>query len=141
MNRRNLVLGAGAVMVGGGLLARPSSNGKPYDAYFRALNEELKKNGPMRPCLVIDLDRLDHNIALVARSVKAPKRYRIVEKSLPSAKLIEYVAKRADTKRLMSFHQPFVNDDAAAFPDSDILIGKPLPRCARRSSSTRIQTS
>jgi D-serine deaminase-like pyridoxal phosphate-dependent protein len=27
----------------------------------------------------------------------------------------------------MSFHQPFVNDDAAAFPDSDILIGKPLP--------------
>jgi D-serine deaminase-like pyridoxal phosphate-dependent protein len=127
MNRRNFVLGAGAVVIGGGVLARPSSNGKPYNAYFRALNEELKKNGPMRPCLVIDLDRLDHNIDLVARSVKAPKHYRIVEKSLPSAKLIEYIAKRAGTKRLMSFHQPFVNDDAAAFPDSDILIGKPLP--------------
>jgi D-serine deaminase-like pyridoxal phosphate-dependent protein len=127
MNRRNFVLGAGAVMIGGGLLERPSSNGRPDDAYFRALNEELKKNGPMRPCLVIDLDRLDHNIDLVARSVKAPKHYRIVEKSLPSTKLIEYIAKRADTKRLMSFHQPFVNDDAAAFPDSDILIGKPLP--------------
>ena len=94
MNRRNLVLGAGAVVIGGGLLARPSSNGRPYDAYFRALNEELKKNGPMRPCLVIDLDRLDHNIDLVTRSVKAPKHYRIVEKSLPSAKLIEYIAKQ-----------------------------------------------
>ncbi|WP_029918578.1 DSD1 family PLP-dependent enzyme [Nevskia soli] len=130
MNRRNFMLGAagvGAVVVGGGLLARPSANGKPYDEYFRVLNEELKKNGPMRPCLVIDLDRLDHNIDQVVQSVKLPKHYRIVEKSLPSQGLIDYVSKRAGTRRLMSFHQPFINDDVVAFPDADILIGKPLP--------------
>jgi D-serine deaminase-like pyridoxal phosphate-dependent protein len=130
MNRRKFMLGAagiGAAIVGGGLLARPSAHGQPYDEYFRALNEELKKNGPMRPCLLIDLDRMDHNIDQVVASVRAPKHYRIVEKSLPSAKLIEYIARRAGTNRLMSFHQPFLNDDAVAFPDSDILIGKPLP--------------
>jgi D-serine deaminase-like pyridoxal phosphate-dependent protein len=130
MNRRNFMLGAaglGAAVVGGGLLARPSANGQPYDEYFRVLNEELKKNGPMRPCLVIDLDRLDHNIDQVVQTVKAPKHYRIVEKSLPSSALIDYVSKRAGTRRLMSFHQPFLNDDAVAFPDADILIGKPLP--------------
>lgn len=130
MNRRKFLLGTGAVgaaVIGGGLLARPKAHGQPYEPYFATLNEELKKNGPMRPCMVIDLDRLDHNIDLVAKSVKAPKHYRIVEKSLPSQGLIEYISKRANTRRLMSFHQPFANDDAVAFPDADILIGKPLP--------------
>lgn len=130
MNRRKFVLGAagvGVLAVGGGMLARPQAHGKPYDDYFRALNEELKKNGPMRPCMLIDLDRLDHNIDQVVQSVKPPKHYRIVEKSLPSPALIDYVSKRAGTRRLMSFHQPFINDDAVAFPDADILIGKPLP--------------
>ncbi|MDB5977978.1 MAG: hypothetical protein JWR07_4738 [Nevskia sp.] len=131
MNRRNFMLGAagvGAVVVGGGLLARPSDHGKPYDAYFSALNEELKKNGPMRPCLVIDLDRMDHNLDLVTTKLKgAGKNYRIVEKSLPSAKLIEYISKRSGSRRLMSFHQPFLNDDAVLFPDADLLLGKPLP--------------
>ena len=27
----------------------------------------------------------------------------------------------------MSFHQPFLNHDAVAFADADILLGKPLP--------------
>ncbi len=71
---------------------------------------------------------MDHNLDLVTSRLKAAgKNYRIVEKSLPSAKLIEYISKRANTKRLMSFHQPFLNDDAVLFPDSDILLGKPLP--------------
>jgi D-serine deaminase-like pyridoxal phosphate-dependent protein len=108
-------------------LSRPSAHGQPYDEYFRVLNEELKRNGPMRPCMVIDLDRLDHNIDQVVQTIKLPKHYRIVEKSLPSAGLIEYISKRAGTRRLMSFHQPFLNDDAVAFPDADILVGKPLP--------------
>ncbi|MGH8457305.1 MAG: DSD1 family PLP-dependent enzyme, partial [Stenotrophobium sp.] len=130
MKRRTFLLGTGAVVIGG-WLARPGDHGAPYDDYFRALNEELKKNGPMRPVMLIDLDRLDHNIDLIAASMKRspvqPRHYRIVEKSVPCSKLIEYVSKRADTRRLMSFHQPFINDDAVAFPDADILIGKPLP--------------
>ena len=129
MNRRNFMFGAaGAVVVGGGLLAHPSDHGKPYDAYFSALNEELKKNGPMRPCLIIDLDRMDHNLDLVTATLKgAGKNYRIVEKSLPSQKLIDYISKRSGSRRLMSFHQPFLNDDAVLFPDGDLLLGKPLP--------------
>ena len=84
MKRRSLLLGGvglGAVAIGGAFFGRPSDHGAPYDGYFSKLNEELKKNGPMRPSLVIDLDRLDHNIDLVKTSVaRIPnRRYRIVE--------------------------------------------------------------
>ena len=46
---------------------------------------------------------------------------------LPSPGLLAYIAKRAGTQRLMSFHQPFLNHDTQVFPDADILLGKPLP--------------
>lgn len=130
-SRRNVLIGvagiAGGALAGSALL-RPRDHGAPYDAYFAGLNSELKANGPMRPCMVIDLDRLDHNLDLVTRRLAgARKGYRIVEKSLPCQSLIAYVARRSGTKRLMSFHQPFLNEDAEAFPDFDILMGKPLP--------------
>lgn len=129
MKRRNVLLGLGGLALAGGYLLRPGDRGGPYAPYFAALNAELKAKGPMRPCLVIDLDRLDHNIDQVRASVaKQPGRhFRVVEKSLPSPKLLEYIGQRAGTQRLMSFHQPFLNHDAAMFPASDILIGKPLP--------------
>lgn len=132
MKRRSLLLGGlglGVSALGGAWLARPSDHGAPYDDYFAALNRELKKNGPMRPCLLVDLDRLDHNIDRVRDSVaRVPNRhYRIVEKSLPAAGLIGYIARRAGTRRLMSFHQPFLNIDARTWPDADLLVGKPLP--------------
>lgn len=125
MKRRGLLaaaLGAGALW-----WARPRDEGAPYDGYFKALNEELRRNGPARPALVIDLDRLDHNIAQVMASIRAPKQLRVVAKSLPSIGLLDYVMKKAGTHRLMAFHQPFLNAEAKAFPDSDILLGKPLP--------------
>ena len=31
------------------------------------------------------------------------------------------------SNRLMLFHQPFINQVAARFPDTDILLGKPMP--------------
>lgn len=131
MSRRKVLLGTlgvAAVGAAGAFALRPGDRGAPYDDYFRALNDELRRNGPMRPCMVIDLDRMDRNIALLTRSLKqGGKHYRIVEKSLPSRGLIEYVAQRSGSKRLMSFHQPFLNIDAQVFPDFDILLGKPLP--------------
>lgn len=134
MRRRDVLLGLGAAAVAGAWWLRPGDRGGPYDDYFRALNEELKRNGPMRPVMVIDLDRVDANLERVTSTLKrAGKHYRVVEKSLPSPKLLEYVCKRAGTKRLMSFHQPFLNHDAVLFPDSDLLLGKPLPvRSAER---------
>ena len=132
MKRRSVLLGIGGAAVLGGVgavLSRPKDNGAPYSDYFKALNTELKANGPMRPSLVIDLDALDHNIDTVVASIsKVPGRhFRVVEKSLPSPKLLDYIGQRAKTKRLMSFHQPFLSHDAVMFPDADILVGKPLP--------------
>lgn len=128
MNRRGFLFGtAGLAALGAGLFARPRDAGGSYSDYFRALNDELKRNGPMRPCLVLDLDRLDQNIAVLQQSIRPPKHYRVVAKSLPSAKLIEYIFDKAQTQRLMAFHQPFLNEEARLFPQADILVGKPLP--------------
>lgn len=128
MKRRHFVLGAAVAAVAGGWWLRPSDRGGPYSEYFRSLNEELKAHGPMRPVMLIDLDRLDHNIDVVMQSVRrGGKHLRLVEKSLPSPGLLAYIAKRAGTARLMSFHQPFLNHDVLVFSEADILMGKPLP--------------
>ena len=85
VNRRNFLLGTlgvGASLVGVGAWLRPGDRGAPYSEYFRALNKELKEKGPMRPVLLIDLDRLDHNIDVVMQSVKrGGKHLRLVENS------------------------------------------------------------
>jgi D-serine deaminase-like pyridoxal phosphate-dependent protein len=129
MKRRSFVLAGLGV---GGLLAaawlRPRDRGQPHDEYFQALNRELKASGPMRPALVVDLDRLDHNIEVVRQFlVRSGKQLRLVEKSLPAPDLLRYIGERIGTRRLMSFHQPFLNHDARLFPEADILLGKPLP--------------
>ncbi len=70
MKRRHFVLGAAVAAVAGGWWLRPSDRGGPYSEYFRSLNDELKAHGPMRPVMLIDLDRLDHNIDVVMQSVQ-----------------------------------------------------------------------
>lgn len=102
-----------------------------HETYFAALQDTLRREGPMRPCLLIDLDRLDRNIERLNRSIaRSGKALRLVEKSLPSLGLLDYVATRTGTRRLMSFHQPFLSQDAARFRDADLLLGKPLPVAA-----------
>lgn len=130
MKRRALMLGG--LGAAGGLLAaawlRPGDRGQPHDAYFQALNREMQANGPMRPALLIDLDRLDRNIEVVRQFLaRSGKQLRLVEKSLPAPELLRYLGERLGTRRLMSFHQPFLNHDARLFPEADILLGKPLP--------------
>ncbi|QCF27193.1 alanine racemase [Hydrocarboniclastica marina] len=96
--------------------------------YFQQLQATLKAQGFLRPSLVIDLDRLDHNIQEVMSSVqRAGKQLRVVEKSLPCPGLLGYIANKTAARRLMSFHQPFLNQDAGLWPDADILLGKPMP--------------
>ncbi len=108
-------------------LARPRDDGGGYDDYFRALNQTLRERGPARPSLILDLDRLDHNIAVLTRSIRPPKHYRVVDKSLPSIPLIEYLFAHAHTDRVMSFSQPFLNLVAERLPRADVLLGKPMP--------------
>jgi len=99
-----------------------------HDAYFSRLQAALQAEGELLPRLIVDLDRLDHNIdQAVAFAARTGKALRLVEKSLPSFQLLDYIARRAGTRRLMSFHQPFLNLDAQHWPDADILLGKPMP--------------
>jgi D-serine deaminase-like pyridoxal phosphate-dependent protein len=125
MQRRHFVLGLAAASAGGFLL-RPKDQGEPHDSYFAALNNLLKANGPGRPVLVIDLDRLERNCARLKQSLGG-KQYRVVAKSLPSVALIDHVMRQTGSTRVMSFHQPFVNLVAHDMPHVDILLGKPMP--------------
>jgi D-serine deaminase-like pyridoxal phosphate-dependent protein len=128
ISRRNLLIGGGAVLVGG-MLARPSDKGGSYPEYFRRLNQLLRRESIDRPVMLIDLDRLDRNIDRVSKSVATTpgKTYRIVVKSIPSPQLVDYVAKRSHTNAMMVFHRPFLQEMARLRPDADLLLGKPMP--------------
>ena len=123
-----LLGGVGLAAAGAGaLLWRPKDQGAPHDAYFSALNDLLKKQGPGRPTMLLDLDRINANIDAIVTSVGKDKIYRVVVKSLPSVPLLEHVMARAKTNALMVFHQPFLNEIAEKFPEADSLLGKPMP--------------
>ena len=144
MKRRNLLIGTGltaAAAASGVMLWRPEDNGAPHDAYFNALNELLRTQGPGRPVLLLDRGRMNHNIDVLSRSVGPDKTYRVVVKSLPSMELLRHTMDRAGTRALMVFHQPFLNQIAIEFPDSDVLMGKPMPIQAARMFYTRHRLS
>lgn len=131
ITRRKLLLASGGIATAAAI-ARPSDKGGPYTDYFTAMNSTLRKAGIDTPVLVIDLDRLDRNIDRVVQSVSvgSAKTYRVVAKSIPSAPLVDYVARRANTESLMVFHRPFLQAMAELNPRADILIGKPMPVAA-----------
>ncbi len=108
--------------------------GKPHSPYFLRLQELLQKNQVSHPRLVIDLDRLDLNINRVKQHVGDTSCIRIVAKSLPCFQLLQYLQEQLNTNRLMVFHQPFLVQQLARFPEADILIGKPLPVAAVRKT-------
>lgn len=126
MKRRTFLLGTAGLAAGAWAL-KPSDNGGSYSPYFEQLNNSLKANGPYKPSMVVDLDRLDINIDAITGAVKSPKQFRIVAKSVPSVDLIKYVMQRANTPRVMVFHQPFINLLARETPNADMLVGKPMP--------------
>lgn len=99
-------------------------NSGGHQGYFFALNQVLRANGEGRPTLIIDLDALDHNIRQVATNM-GTRDLRIVAKSIPSLPLIDYVSQKLGSRKLMAFHEPFLQ--AMGTPDADILFGKPMP--------------
>ncbi|KEA64104.1 hypothetical protein ADIMK_1839 [Marinobacterium lacunae] len=127
VSRRRLLVAGGAVMAGLAF-SRPETRSGKHSAYFDTLNTLLRREGIDRPVLLIDLERLDRNIDRVMATVNAAGGgYRIVTKSVPAAGLVDYIAERAGTRSLMVFHRPFLEEMARLRPNSDILIGKPLP--------------
>ena len=106
MKRRSLLMGgAGVALAAGGaaVLWRPKDQGAPHNAYFSNLNRLLKSEGPGRPVMLIDTDRVNANIDLIVNSVGRDKTYRVVVKSLPSVPLLKEVMGRAKTDSLMVF--------------------------------------
>lgn len=130
MKRRTFLIGAAGIGAGAaGLWAlRPADHGAGgHEAYFRNLSKALRRHDLTRPTMILDLDRLDANIARLTDSIYPQRDYRVVTKSLPSAPLLQYVMDRAKTERLMVFHQPFLNEVARKRPEAHTLLGKPMP--------------
>ncbi|MGI9329843.1 MAG: alanine racemase, partial [Gammaproteobacteria bacterium] len=125
--KRRGLLAATAATLAAGLLARPSDRGGAYSPYFAGLNEALKALPATRPRMMLDLDRVDNNIDVIREHIPNNKTWRIVVKSLPSMDLLDYIMQRGETSSLMLFHQPFLSQVAERFPDTDVLLGKPLP--------------
>ena len=98
--------------------------------YFQQLQTALARAELAEPVLVIDRDRLDTNIDRLQTHLPQGMAYRIVAKSLPSAPLIEHIASRAGTDRLMSFNTNMVEQLIALMPKADQLLGKPIPLIA-----------
>lgn len=103
------------------------------EAYFKRISEALANAGVHQPTLVIDKAHLDHNLAAVQAITERGFDFRIVAKSLPSVPMLNYLMSSANTKRLMSFHMPFLKHVAENIPSAEILMGKPMPVAAVES--------
>lgn len=96
--------------------------------YYAGLNRALRAQKLGRPVVLIDLDRLDQNLAVVQGHLQAPLHFRAVEKSLPSADLLNYILAKSGSHRVMVFHHPFLKTLLTALPpDTDFLFGKTIP--------------
>ncbi len=105
--------------------------GLPDGPYFDQLAQDLDAAGIGTPQILIDLDRLDANADAIVAGV-GQDRYRIVEKSLPSIDLLDYVSRRTGSDRLLVLHLPFLPAILAGLPSAQVLVGKPQPIAAVR---------
>ncbi|MDX8449023.1 alanine racemase [Mesorhizobium captivum] len=105
--------------------------------YFAELSKALKAAEIFRPCLVLDRDRLDDNIALVKERLAPGLAVRLVDKSLPCLPLLSHIARALGADRFMTFHPPVTQAVLDAFPEGDLLYGKPMPVGAARAALTR----
>ncbi|MER8575028.1 DSD1 family PLP-dependent enzyme [Mesorhizobium sp. M1338] len=106
-------------------------------AYFSALSDALKTAGIFQPCLVLDIGRLDRNIALVKERLDPALAVRLVDKSLACLPLLAHIGKALGTNHVMTFHPPISGAVVKAFPDADLLYGKPMPVDAARAALSK----
>jgi len=128
--RRAALTGAGAVIAGGAVMvvSRKTDKGGPHSTYFSELSAALKQASVAQPVMVVDTQRLQHNIDAARTTLQgAGLALRVVVKSLPAAQLIERIAGALNTQRYMVFNGPMLAEMALRQPQSDLLLGKPLP--------------
>ncbi|HSQ67455.1 MAG TPA: alanine racemase [Polyangiaceae bacterium] len=95
----------------------------PTAAYFQQVASDLAAAGLGTPQVLIDMDRLDANIAEIVSKAQ-PGRFRIVEKSLPSLDLLSYVQQKSGSQKFLVLHLPFLPGVLSTFPNADVLVGK-----------------
>jgi D-serine deaminase-like pyridoxal phosphate-dependent protein len=129
MNRRALckALLCSPLMAGMGISLTNTVSATTREAYFAGMQRALRAAGLHRPTLVVDLQALRDNIATVRATTPDAFNLRVVTKSLPSFALVEQALSGLETRRLMVFHQPFMNRCAQRWPDCEMLLGKPMP--------------
>ncbi len=110
-------------------------------AYFGMITAALEEAGIHRPSLVVDLECLNDNLAVVEKTMTNGPAVRIVDKSLPSLPLLAHVMQRLGTNRIMSFHLPITTAVLEAFPDAHVLFGKPMPAAAVASAFANTDAS
>ena len=110
------------------IVIKPRKVKSEYQPYFAQLNTALRAQRGGASAGIIDLDRLDNNMAVVRKTLGNDFKLRIVTKSLPSIELLRYLMDKGNTNRLMLFSEPFIGEVLNNFnPDSvDILLGKPI---------------
>lgn len=135
--KKLIILAAALILLT--ILLHPEDKGTPYSPEFSKLNLELKAGAPARPVLVLDLDLLDGNIETLLSHMDKKKKFRVVAKSLPAIKLIDYICKKTGTRNIMVFHQPFINRIAVKLPRLKMLLGKPMPAAAARTCLTQLK--
>ena len=103
MKRRRLITGglAASALIGGGAWLRPAARAEPHNRYFADLQTLMQRDGPGTACLVLDLDRLNHNLIALRENMPAGKHYRLVSKSLPCPDLIEQVLVTMHSNRII----------------------------------------
>jgi D-serine deaminase-like pyridoxal phosphate-dependent protein len=105
--------------------------------YFAQLSQALRAAGIHQPCLVLDLDRLNGNIASIKSRLAPGLQIRIVDKSLPCLPLLDHIRTALQSDLVMTFHVPVAAAVAQAFPAADLLFGKPMPVGAARQALTK----
>ena len=131
ISRRHFIAGAGLAAVGGAVVLRPADRGQPYEPYFAQLARALKAAGIGTPTMVIDRSRLQANAEQVRAHVqRSQMQLRLVNKSLPCLPLLDALATLTGTQRQMVFNLPYLQQTCQQRPDSQILLGKPLPAAA-----------
>ncbi|WP_407651540.1 alanine racemase [Acinetobacter sedimenti] len=107
--------------------------------YFKKLTQDLQQQGTAMPQLIVDVDALTQNIEQVVQMLARSKTFnsqqiqpRLVVKSLACIELLQFVVEQFQThglscERFMVFHAVHLDAVLQAFPDADILLGKPMP--------------
>ncbi len=95
--------------------------------FYDRLDHLLRDTGQATPCLVLDLDRFQRNIALVRDRTQPGVGIRVVAKSLACQPLLDQAYEGLNATGLMTFSVRMLERLLGARPQAEQLMGKPLP--------------